>query len=123
MFTHQTISASPIVLSLLAVVACGHAEPSSTISARGQPAEEAGEPRTPNDDEWATSYTSATCDKGASVLASAQLTCEPSTGARTFSRALCSCEDTDVAGFLHTRSFHSGTDAVGTERLGGSVAV
>jgi len=123
MYTQQTISSAPLIVSLLAAIACGHAEPSSTVSEHEAPARDVGEATTPNDDEWASSYSSATCEKGASVLSRSALTCEPTTAARTFSRALCSCEDTNVAGFLHTRSFRSGTAADATERLGGSVGV
>lgn len=127
MYTHQSINAPPIVLSLLsllAAVACGQPEPSSTVAEREVPGHDgSGDATTPNDDEWASSYSNATCEKGAAALAAATLTCEPTTAARTFSRALCSCEDTNVAGFLHTRSFRSGTDADDTERLGGSVGV
>jgi hypothetical protein len=40
----------------------------------------------------------------------------------TFASALCSCEDTNVAGYLKTRSFQPG-DSSEPERLGGSVGV
>jgi hypothetical protein len=127
MNTHPSISSPPIVLSLLtllAAVACGQSESPSSVTEGEAPGQNgSANAATPNDDEWASSYSSATCEKSTSVLSRSASTCEPTTAARTFTRAVCSCEDTNVAGFLRTRSFRSGTDAAGTERLGGSVGV
>jgi hypothetical protein len=54
--------------------------------------------------------------------------CGPTISAQTFSSALCSCENTNVAGYLRTRSFRSRSLGPSTaeptpERLGGSVGV
>src|SRR5262245_50610674 len=123
MYTHDPISPAPVILSLLAAIACGHTEPASTVSEReAQSAGGVGTSTTASDDEWAQSYSPATCDKAATLQARTSLTCEPTIGARTFTRALCSCEDTNVTGLLHTRSFRSGTGTT-AERLGGSVGV
>jgi hypothetical protein len=48
--------------------------------------------------------------------------CAGSVASETFASALCSCEDTNVAGYLKTRSFEPG-DSGEPERLGGSVGV
>jgi hypothetical protein len=50
-------------------------------------------------------------------------TCEPNIPAQAFSSALCSCEDTSVAGFLRTRSFRSNAGEQSADRLGGNVQV
>jgi hypothetical protein len=50
-------------------------------------------------------------------------TCGSSVAADTFRGALCSCDSTSVAGFLHTRSFRSGDGATAPEELGGDVGV
>lgn len=50
-------------------------------------------------------------------------TCASSVAAETFTSALCSCEDTKIAGFLHTRSFRSSAGPDAPEQLGGSVGV
>lgn len=49
-------------------------------------------------------------------------TCSPRLAADTFTSAVCSCEDTNVAGYLRTRAFRPG-DSGQPERLGGSVGV
>ncbi|MET0410648.1 MAG: hypothetical protein ABW217_05105 [Polyangiaceae bacterium] len=49
-------------------------------------------------------------------------TCAGEVAAETFASALCSCQDTNIAGYLKTRSFQPG-DAGEPERLGGSVGV
>jgi hypothetical protein len=118
------------LLGIFTALACGHAERPSTISGDGPSTAGASASDDGSIDEWAYDSSSVPCPKSApsvlgtsrSELSSSPL-CRPTTGARTFSRALCSCEDTNVAGFLHTRSFRSRTDAAGTERLGGSVGV
>jgi hypothetical protein len=48
--------------------------------------------------------------------------CAGKVAEETFASALCSCEDTNVAGYLKTRSFQPG-DSGEPERLGGSVGV
>ncbi len=50
-------------------------------------------------------------------------TCASSVAAETFTSALCSCEDTRIAGFLRTRSFRSSAGPDAPEQLGGSVGV
>jgi hypothetical protein len=49
--------------------------------------------------------------------------CTSSVAAETFTSAVCSCEDTNVAGFLRTRSFRSSAGPDAPEELGGSVGV
>jgi hypothetical protein len=53
--------------------------------------------------------------------------CASSVAAETFTSALCSCEDSDIAGYLRTRSFRSSSDSLtgasGADQLGGSVSV
>jgi hypothetical protein len=49
--------------------------------------------------------------------------CASSVAAATFTSAVCSCEDTNVAGFLRTRSFRSSAGPNAPEELGGSVGV
>lgn len=49
--------------------------------------------------------------------------CASSVAATTFTSAVCSCEDTNVAGFLRTRSFRSSAGPGAPEELGGSVGV
>ena len=49
--------------------------------------------------------------------------CASSVAAETFTSALCSCEDTSVAGYLRTRRFRAGDDPDAEEQLGGSVGV
>lgn len=53
--------------------------------------------------------------------------CASSVAAETFTSALCSCEDSDIAGYLRTRSFRSSDDSRSgvsvAEQLGGSVGV
>jgi hypothetical protein len=49
--------------------------------------------------------------------------CASSVAAETFTSALCSCEDTRVAGYLRTRSFRSSDGPDAPEQLGGSVGV
>jgi hypothetical protein len=116
-------------LALLALFGCGGAERGTTISA-----DESVQPGAVDDTPvtgWASHDPGPSCAKAATVSlasstwseADAEGTCHPSVGARTFSHALCSCEDTNVAGFLKTRSFHSRGAAPGVERLGGSVGV
>jgi hypothetical protein len=49
--------------------------------------------------------------------------CASSVAAATFTSAVCSCEDTNVAGFLRTRSFRSSAGPNAPEEVGGSVGV
>src|SRR5687768_11693130 len=44
--------------------------------------------------------------------------CASSVAATTFTSAVCSCEDTNVAGFLRTRSFRSSAGPNAPEELG-----
>lgn len=50
-------------------------------------------------------------------------TCTGTIAEQTFTSALCSCEDTNIAGYLRTRSFLSSQGADAPERRGGSVGV
>lgn len=50
-------------------------------------------------------------------------TCASSVASETFTSALCSCADTNVAGYLRTRSFRSNEGPNTPEVLGGSVGV
>src|SRR5262245_26401336 len=127
----RTHRLSPLVL--LGALACGLPEV-ETPPREGQPAGSDGaDPANSGDSPGAAggaiddliagdSAPSCASSSGA-ALAVARESCTPTPAARTFTRAVCSCEDTDVAGFLHTRSFRSSVDAPGTERLGGSVGV
>lgn len=74
----------------------------------------------------------ATSACGSATLAEARVpdgevpvagTCGSSVAADTFRGALCSCENTSVAGFLRTRSFRSSDGDTAPEQLGGSVGV
>src|SRR5690349_23884447 len=117
----RTHRLSPFVL--LGALACGLPEVETT-SREGQPGDGAAEPDgsadspgrvdVPIDDLISGEPPSCALATGA-ALASARESCTPSPAARTFTRAVCSCEDTDVAGFLRTRSFRSSEDAPGTE--------
>jgi hypothetical protein len=49
--------------------------------------------------------------------------CTSSVAAETFTSAVCSCDDTSVAGYLRTRSFRSSAGPDAPEELGGSVGV
>jgi hypothetical protein len=121
---------SPLVLLALA---CGLPEV-ETIPREGQPAggDGAAEPGGSADspgavgapiDDLISGEPPSCVSSSSAALAAARESCTPTPAARTFTRAVCSCEDTDVAGFLRTRSFRSSEDAPGTERLGGSVGV
>ena len=50
-------------------------------------------------------------------------TCAAEIAAETFASALCSCEDTNVAGYLRTRGFRSGDGPDAPELLAGNVGV
>jgi hypothetical protein len=50
-------------------------------------------------------------------------TCASSVASETFTSSLCSCADTNVAGYLRTRSFRSSEGPNAPEVLGGSVGV
>jgi hypothetical protein len=50
-------------------------------------------------------------------------TCASSVAAETFTSALCSCEDSSIAGYLRTRSFRASAGPGAPEQLGGSVGV
>lgn len=103
-------------LALLICAACGDSEGSALVgdaegsrpapedSAQGEP--EPGAELTVPDDEVALGEA-----------------CASSVAAETFTSALCSCEDTRVAGYLRTRSFRSSDGPDAPEQLGGSVGV
>jgi hypothetical protein len=49
--------------------------------------------------------------------------CAARVAAETFTSALCSCEDSNIAGYLRTRSFRSSQGPDAPEELGGSVGI
>jgi hypothetical protein len=108
-------------LALLALLGCGGAEQETTINGDHALSDGLGGLEDDEVAAWASENPGATCSKSAAVVLANR--CHPSVGARTFSSALCSCEDTNVAGFLKTRSFRSRGASPGAERLGGSVGV
>lgn len=117
--------------ALLALLGCGGVDLDTSINGR-EPFSDG--PSATDDEaasEWASEAPEATCAKSAALSVSSASgsaangagTCHPSVGARTFSSALCSCEDTNVAGFLKTRSFRSRGASPDVEIIGGSVGV
>ncbi len=123
----------PLVYSfaLLALLGCGGTDEGSSIAGDGSFGADSSAAQDEPLTEWTSDYSGTPCAKAAVVrLANTSWSetgeagaCHPSVAARTFSKALCSCEDTNVAGFLKTRSFRSRGSSSGVEVLGGSVGV
>lgn len=112
-------------VALLALFGCGGVGASTTVGNDGPREGDLGS-RENDSDQLASDDPSLACAAASATRGNAPLTagdCQPSVAARTFSSALCSCEDTNVAGLLKTRSFRSGAGAAARERLGGSVGV
>jgi hypothetical protein len=129
MHTHITRNRLLCPIALLAALGCGGADSPTHVTGSGPVTDSSGAAdAAPN--EWASGDPGSSCVRAASfgLTTSAPatadaVTCHPSLAARTFSSALCSCEDTSVAGFLKTRSFRSRGASPAVEILGGSVGV
>lgn len=109
---------APLVLAALALTAgCGSVEEPrgiSSLDGEGARADDDDEaPLVPEVDGSGLAPSDGVSIGGA---------CSGRVAAETFTSALCSCEDTRIAGYLRTRSARPG-DAGEPERLGGSVGV
>jgi hypothetical protein len=102
------------------VLGCGSSDPQGLTStvASGGPDTTDPAPVTPN--AAAPAGNDALVPEDAARVGDA---CAESVAAETFTSALCSCENTNVAGYLKTRSFRSSAGPDAPEELGGSVGV
>ncbi len=124
-----------VPLTLVYGLACGSAAPSTTVSTSSDGVADDGAPYGDafdgtSGDALTADGPSAGCQPdtraSASQIPDGEVpvagSCGSAVAARTFSSALCSCEDTNVAGFLRTRSFRSQSGGA-AELLGGNVGV
>jgi hypothetical protein len=105
-------------LGLAALVACGNGAEAPT-------ALEPADALTPAAESGASG--AARMNDGNQLLpddeAPVGASCAARVAAETFTSASCSCEDTNIAGYLRTRSFRANTGPNAPELLGGSVGV
>lgn len=129
MYTDISRSRLLYPIALVALLGCGGAERGASIDAAGPFTDGLGSADNDALNDWVSEDPGLSCAKSATARlapaagTSQNVECEPSVAARSFSSALCSCEDTNVAGLLKTRSFRSRGASPGVERLGGSVGV
>ncbi len=117
-----------VPFTLLVVLACGGAPNTATLSGANQ---ESSQDALQNDtaeagdliDSGLPASCAARANDASNANARSAPECGPPLPTRAFSSALCSCEDTSVAGFLRTRSFQSSAGEQTPERLGGTVGV
>lgn len=113
-------SPSPVrFVSCLALVICSACGDSDSAALVGGDAEEGG-PSGGDTSGAPTPGGEALVPEDEVVVGDA---CASSVAAETFTSALCSCEDTNIAGYLRTRSFRSSDGPDAPEQLGGSVGV
>ena len=104
------------VLAALSLAACGSADDPAAIGSAD------GDVQSDGDDAPTLPGTSGGSQLPVPDAVIVGGACAGEVAAETFASALCSCGDTNIAGYLKTRSFQPG-DAGEPERLGGSVGV
>lgn len=119
----QTRARFFLSFALPSALACSDTFGPTTVSAAADARPE-GSPASAPDPaagvDFAAGDAPATCR---TLSRTARARCDPSTPARAFSSALCSCEDTSVAGYLRTRGLRSAAGEPTAQRLAGSVGV